>query len=154
MTPLVQARMHIPNREATIQGLIRQHGFSREKVEKLFAEEADKEIWCNEVYVVVVNRKLMFSGAPMVHLSIRRQDREPVRDWRDLQAIKNQLVGEECEGFEMYPAESRKVDSANQFHLWVIADPEVRIPVGFDERFVTDAVVEGTKQRPLEEDKQ
>jgi hypothetical protein len=37
-----------------------------------------------------------------------------VHDWRDLQRIKNQLVGPECEAVELYPAESRKVDTANQ----------------------------------------
>jgi len=29
------------------------------------------------------------------------------------------IVGEEHEAFEVYPAESRLVDTANQYHLWV-----------------------------------
>jgi hypothetical protein len=55
-------------------------------------------------------------------LSIKRRDREVIRDWRELQAIKNAIVGPEHEGFELYPAESRLVDTANQFHLFVFMD--------------------------------
>lgn len=74
-----------------------------------------------------------------VHLSIKRVDREPVRDWRDLQAIKNALVGEQCEAVELFPAENRLVDSANQYHLFAIRDPDYRFPFGFEQRFVMDA---------------
>jgi len=84
--------------------------------------------------------------------SIKRRDREVIRDWRDLQAIKNAIVGPEHEGFELYPAESRLVDTANQFHLWVFADPKVRLPVGFRERDVLDAqtaAAQGARQRPF-----
>lgn len=86
-------------------------------------------------------------------LSIKRLDREPIHDWRDLQEIKNELVGPECEGIELYPAESRRVDSANQYHLFVILDPKIRLPFGFKERLVegTDAAAkQGAKQRSFE----
>ena len=85
------------------------------------------------------------------HLSIRRDDREPVSDWRDKQAIKNQLVGPECEGLELYPAESRLVDTANQYHLWVVCDPTSRIPFGWTERVTLNESIGGSIQRPLEE---
>lgn len=58
----------------------------------------------------------------IVHLSIKRKDCSKVRSWFDLQSIKNTLVGPESEGVELFPAESRKVDSADQYHLWVLAD--------------------------------
>ena len=51
----------------------------------------------------------------MFWLSIKRRDRAPVHDWRELQQIKNMIVGDEHEGFEVYPAESRLVDTANQY---------------------------------------
>lgn len=89
----------------------------------------------------------------VVHLSIRRVDRAPARDWRDLQRIKNQLVGPECEGIELYPAESRLLDSANQFHLWVAKDPGWRFPFGyFDGRIVSSESGGGAVQRPLDEE--
>jgi hypothetical protein len=83
-------------------------------------------------------------------LSIMRRDREVIRDWRDLQAIKNAIVGPEHEGFELYPAESRLVDTANQFHLFVFMDRRVRMPVGFVDREVTgtaEAMAVGARQR-------
>jgi hypothetical protein len=89
----------------------------------------------------------------MIHLSIKRLDRQPIHDWRDLQWIKNMLVGLQCEGLELYPAEDRVADSANQYHLWVFADPAFRIPVGFDSgRFVVEpeeAAKAGAIQRPF-----
>jgi hypothetical protein len=85
----------------------------------------------------------------ITHLSIHRTDRGPARDWRDFQAIKNQLVGPECEGVELYPAEERLVDSASEFHVWVFNDPTFRVPVGFfGKRLVTDDACGGAVQRP------
>ena len=66
-----------------------------------------------------------------VYLKIRDNDWSARHDWRDFQEIKNDLVGRECEGVELYPAESRKVDGANQFHIWVINDEQFRFPFGF-----------------------
>jgi len=50
----------------------------------------------------------------VIWLSIKRRDKVPVHDWRDLQVIKNLIVGPEHEGFEIYPTEPRLVDTANQ----------------------------------------
>jgi hypothetical protein len=54
----------------------------------------------------------------MKHLSICRTDKQAVHDWRAFQRIKNELAGPEWEAVEIYPAESRLVDMANQYHLW------------------------------------
>ena len=81
---------------------------------------------------------------------IKRRDKAPVHDWRDLQVIKNLIVGPEHEGFEIYPAESRLVDTANQYHVFVFLDPKVRLPVGFRTREVTgaeQAAAVGARQR-------
>jgi len=89
----------------------------------------------------------------MVHLNIRRRDGGPImRDWRHFQQIKNELVGEECEAIELYPAESRKVDTTNKYHLYAVTDPTFRFPVGFDERDVEYEQLSdkpGLRQRPL-----
>lgn len=80
-----------------------------------------EEQFQNDLYVVT-RRHLTpnpdSDAPPGMHLSIRRQDRQPCRDWRDFQRIKNQLAGPEWEAVELYPAESRKVDGANQYHLF------------------------------------
>lgn len=81
----------------------------------------DEVQWSNDKYVVTVRdlKPLEGSDAPEgKHISIRRQDRKPCQDWRDFQRIKNQLAGPEWEAIELYPAESRLVDGANQYHLW------------------------------------
>lgn len=90
------------------------------------------------------------SGFPeMVWLSIKRIDKGPLHDWRHLQEIKNMIVGPEHEGVELYPAESRLTDTANQYHLWVLRSPEVRFPFGFDRRLVQDEPTVGNSvQRP------
>lgn len=88
------------------------------------------------------------STPPMVWLSICRKDRKVIRDWRHLQRIKSELVGPECEAVEVFPAESRMVDQANQFHLWVFADPAFRLPFGFNEGRVVLTPEEATADAP------
>lgn len=91
----------------------------------------------------------------MVHLSIKRLDRRQIKEWRDLQEIKNLLVGEECEAVELYPAESRKVDTSCQYHLWCVVDPNYRFPFGFvGARIVSDMPVGKSYNNPIsDEDK-
>ena len=75
------------------------------------------------------------TGCVMQQLSIERRDGAAVQDWRDLQAIKNQLCGSEYEAIELYPAESRVVDTLNVFHLFVLLSHEdrasPRFPIGW-----------------------
>ena len=125
------------------------HGVKSEaEIARISEEEAKFPVWKNDIYQVTVRESGMWTV-----LSIKRNDRKPVTDWRDKQEIKNQLVGPENEGIELYPAESRLVDSANQYWLFVITDPNVRLPVGFNEgRIVSDLEVGMSKQRPLEKD--
>lgn len=116
---------------------------------------ANHESWTNDRYQVVLRRiqPANEQTPPLVHLSIKRHDRNPVRDWRHLQQIKNELVGPECEGVEIFPAESRLVDEANQFHLYVFADPEFRLPFGYGERLLgtpEEAAAAGARQREWE----
>ena len=82
-------------------------------------------------------------------LSVTHRDGGTGRDWRDYQQIKNDLIGKECEAVELYPADSRLVDSADSFHLWGIADEEFRFPLGFGDRLVTDCEREVGTQRKL-----
>ena len=89
---------------------------------------------------------------PMYHLSIKRNDKKPFRDWRSLQEIKNLLIGPEHEGVELFPAESRLVDSANQYHLYVFKSPGMKLPFGWTTRFVDDEFdprFPGSHQRPF-----
>lgn len=111
-------------------------------------------IFRNSRYQVWVRKiKAREGWQEMIHLSIKRNDRQTIHDWRDLQRIKNELVGSQNEAVELYPAESRLTDTANQYHLWVLADPNIQFPFGFDEgRLVSDNSVDGSVQRPFPED--
>lgn len=110
-------------------------------------------VFRNDAYQVLVYRWPGVRGWPaLLQLSVRRLDRQPIHDWRDLQRIKNELVGPEHEAVELYPAESRLVDSSNQYHLWCLESPTARFPFGWLERFVSDAgptpSAPKAKQRP------
>jgi len=109
----------------------------------------EREIWINNIYQVMVMRNFHHDEWPeMIALSIKRRDKQAIRDWRDFQRIKNEIVGPEHEAVELYPAESRLVDSANQYFLFVFTDAKARFPFGFTERFVTEEASFGTQQRP------
>ena len=84
------------------------------------------DVYLNDIYEVWVYKNKMadflvhnelFKGK-CTYLSIKRRDKKAIHDWRHFQQIKNQLVGEEVEAIEIYPAESRLHDHANQFHLF------------------------------------
>ncbi len=130
--------------------------FPSEEKEKLakIAREATidglkGQAWLNDTYQVVVREAEILTNWPaMIHMSIKRIDREIIRDWRELQEIKNLIMGPEYEAVELFPAESRLVDSANQYHLWVLASPEIHFPFGFLDRLVTNDAIGKSKQRP------
>lgn len=164
--PLMPATIIInPEREAAVFAdalrIARAQGLTcdEEHLRTVLAEERALPLWKNLDYQVAVRTSptTMERGddrpgvVNAVHLSIKRIDQKPVRDWRDLQRIKNQLLGEECEAVELFPAESRLVDNANQFHLWGYDDPTFRFPLGFGDRMVSDDVdpASGVVQRRL-----
>lgn len=107
----------------------------RQKVDQLLLNGKKEKMYQNNLYTVFVSPVFpdehRMGNIEIIRLSIRRNDREPIHDWRHLQRIKNELVGAECDGVELYPAESRVVDTANQYHLWVFKDPKLRWPIGW-----------------------
>lgn len=109
--------------------------------------------FCNNLYQVIL-REFEFNeaGDKYQWLVIRRRDSEPAHDWRHFQRIKNDLCGPECEGVEIYPAESRLVDESNQYHLFVMP-PGFTFPFGYVDRIVSDKIEPGNKnkQRPFAE---
>lgn len=88
------------------------------------------EVWANGEYEVFVHYGDE-GRRGSVWLSIKRMDREVIQDWRHKQQIKNEVIGSEREAVELYPRESRVVDNANQYHLYV-APEGCDWPVGFD----------------------
>lgn len=124
MEPLQARRIAAPD-DATVKRLRLQAevaglNFEVDVAPRLFAHPG--ELFINQRYHVIRERIGQFW-----HLSIRSER----RFWREYQQIKNQLVGPENEGVELFPAQSRVTDLADQYHLWVVADEHVRFPFGF-----------------------
>jgi len=125
-----------------------------EECYRTFQEIQKDEVWINNKYQVNIDRNPEFGqGWPeMIHLSIKRRDKQPIHDWRDIQRIKNELFGPENEGVELYPAESRLCDTANQFHAWILKEPGRIFPFGFfGGRLVTSESIGGEVQRSRED---
>jgi hypothetical protein len=122
-----------------------------------------EEVWINDLYQVNVRRNIPCEGIKddngnpvlMTHLSIKNKDRSANVDWRNFQYIKNQLVGDECEGAELFPAESRLIDGANQWHIFCFQNPEIRFPFGFFHgRMVTEKTfIKNVVQRPFPDER-
>lgn len=124
-------------------------------IERMEADLNSVQLWRNDLYQVELREMHAMIGDKVqdwVHLNIRRVDGYPGRDWRHFQQIKNELVGPECEAVELYPAESRLVDTSNKYHLWACRQPGFRFPLGFDKRDVdhegTKANTAGLRQAP------
>jgi hypothetical protein len=104
----------------------------------LAADTEIGEIWANQAYHVIKRALGTPPGArdpSCISLSPAHKRRPPT-DWRHLPAIKNQLVGPEVEAIELYPAESRLVDTSNLRHLWCIEGDTFSF--GFDDRDMSD----------------
>jgi hypothetical protein len=110
------------------------------------------EVWANDTYQVTVRRHekdpVFGSRGGMIQLGINALDGTARHDWREFQAIKNQLAGSECEGFELYPAESRLMDPSNYYSLWCFPGL-TKIRVGKPDRRVFDADEAYAPQRAL-----
>jgi len=143
--PFQRAYLPMPQ---TLEEFMEKFNLTDPEQAKEIKERMEQDVvWMNNLYQVNIAY-----GEDIIHLSIKRRDKRPIHNWRQLQRIKNELVGEEYEAVEIYPAESRLVDTSNQYHLWVFTDPKFRLPFGFDGRMVLDekeAAKVGAKQRPL-----
>lgn len=117
------------------------------------AERKNEEVWINEKYQVATIRSEHPDFGPVMQINIRRRDGNVIfRDWREFQDIKNQLAGPECEGLELYPAESRVIDVNNKYHIWCILDTAKTIPIGWHQGrhvYAEKTNLPGLRQRPL-----
>lgn len=147
-----------PMNEEQLALIAKEFGITLEEIKAVHNDEKhNTQIFLNDKYQV--SMRIMHADNPefpdIIHLSIKRLDKEPIHDWRELQAIKNELVDPEIEMWECYPAESNLIDTANQYHLWGFSTFAKLIPFGWSEgRKVLDHDPEyekrtNTKQRKL-----
>lgn len=127
--------------------------FEKATIHQDVKKEGFDQCWKNSRYTVL-RRDVPSQQGQLVHLSIKRNDKNPMHDWRDMQRIKNEILGPDEEAMELYPDESRLIDTANQYHLYCFLG--MKAPFGYEaERCVMEevgSVCGGTgKQRPFEE---
>ena len=75
-------------------------------------------VYVNDTYLVLHHDK----DGPTERLTIYRHDFAPCNSWSDFQQIKNRLIGLEVEAVQVYPAESRLLDTDNVYHLFVVRE--------------------------------
>jgi len=93
----------------------------RPKFERNSGEQWRAGAYLNNRYSVQLS-DVETSIGPVVHIWVRRHDDKPVRSWRELQRIKDELIGEDRVAVEVFPAKSNIVDEANMYHLWVLPE--------------------------------
>lgn len=123
-------------------------GMTKPEAKRVVAAMKEGRVGISDTYQVEIRPVFVTAfNLTLTWLSIKRRDREAFHDWRELQRIKNAITGPESEAVELYPAESRLNDSANQYHLWVLPGT-TKWPFGYVSREVTNESVNGAKQRP------
>ncbi len=157
MNKLIEAP--IDRTAATCKRMIKEmttgYGMTRKQAKAVIKDTTPEVLFINELYVVSVFKNEPHNLGPdadVWHLSIRRQDREAIHDWRHFQQIKNEICGTEREGLELYPAESRVLDAANQYHLYVIMNDGVQVPVGYGSGGRDERALGKSQQRPFEKE--
>ena len=147
----------IPTTWQDLQEIAAASGLKQSKAtaKKLLRQMNNQQQWVNDIYRAEVHpiEAPMLSQGPnplnVTELSITRHDKEAIYNWRHFQFIKNDIFGEEREALELYPAESRLMDSANTYWLYVLPEG-ITVPFGFrDGRFVQDSQDPRVKQEPL-----
>jgi len=115
----------------------------------------EPEVWGNSIYSAFITRD---DAGNVRHISYHRRDRKAARDWRDTQRLKNDIAGAECEAIELYPAQSRVLDTANEYHLFVFP-PGVILPFGWNAQQIAEAEADiaeagdiGGTQRPFDQE--
>lgn len=95
------------------------------------------DIYSNGLYTATLRRYpdgWPFGGGEWAQIGIFCDDGEPRHDWRDMQRIKNDLVGEEWEAIELFPAESRLLDPSNYYTLYCA--PKIAIGIHEPRRII------------------
>lgn len=74
--------------------------------------------YANLWYVALV-RTISSAWGTVHHAAIRNAESSDI-PWAEKQWVKNQVFGPEAQAIEVFPAESKLIDEANMYHLWVL----------------------------------
>lgn len=143
-----------PRKEADLRAQANALGVSLDVIRREAERGLQQDtMYVNNLYAVTVSEAEGHPDfPPIIHLSIRRKDRAQVgkERYRDFMRIRDELVGDQHEAVELYPARVREIDTVNQYHLWVMKDPRHSFPVGWwAGRLVTSDFAGGAVQTPI-----
>lgn len=139
-----------PPPQELVDIVMEQYGYSEAEA-RAFLEDDHKRyrFYTNDIYQVQVAPTGV--NGDFLHINIRRRDGGMFKDWRHFQQIKNEIAGPEREAVEIYPAESRKVDTSNKWHLWVLPEGAT-VNLGWEKSDISYKEIRnvpGLRQRPL-----
>lgn len=76
--------------------------------------------WKNNHHVVLLYKnERTILGIKMDKYMIRRNDSEPIKDWHEIQDVKNDVIGSDVEAYQVFPKSYDLVDVANMYWLFV-----------------------------------
>lgn len=129
MKPFRRVKTEVP----TWRELMTVGGYPEQRAKEEVKQLEKHQIWANNIYQVNIGYAdpIDTGGVGFAHLIIRRLDKRPIHSWSHFQAIKNELVGPECEAVEMYPAEKHLIDAKEHYHLWAFTSPDQSFGIGF-----------------------
>jgi len=135
------------NKSPEFLDLLRAHGLSEDQIKAHLTQT----VAINDRFTVLIKPFVNDIGQRMIWLSIKKNDRRVIDDWRELQTIKNMIVGPEVTAVQVFPPEKHLVDTSNQYHLWCYVDANFELPFGYKYREVQEQSnpALNTVQRPL-----
>lgn len=147
-----------PSRSAYVEALVAS-GASEREADEAWQVFISSDLYESGKYIAqLIKGGHDFLSGPLTTftLVVSRKDGAPIDDWRDLQEIKNRIVGRSVDAVEVFPAINRAFDYRNRTVLFCYVggsgpnDPPPRLPFGARQRLVaSQSIVPHCKQRAL-----
>lgn len=83
----------------------------------------------NNRYIVSVYDYSETTVGYAIRAMIQSLSGEPVRNWEDLQRVKNECFGPETVAIEYYPAQSQLRNSHHIYWLWIYEPGQIPLPI-------------------------
>ena len=78
-----------------------------------------KEYDLADLFITDKHRVALVEHQDHTHIRITRLDGDKIRDWWELQLVKNEVVGEEVAAMQVFPPQNNVRDGSNTYHLFV-----------------------------------
>lgn len=86
-------------------------------------------VFRNNRYIVQVHDYAETSVGYAIRAMVQSLTGEPVRNWEDLQRVKNECFGPETVAIEYYPAQSQLRNAHHIYWLWIYEPRQIPMPI-------------------------